>query len=334
MPRNASRSRIAAALTAARTVHLSTHLDPDADGIGSMLALRLALRCSGKRVLCFAPSPVSSLHDFLPGYDAIELLDERDRASRMVPADVQVALDCGDLERVGAPVALRRRTLINIDHHATNDRFGDLDLVDGRAACTAILLDGVLRALGTELDPAMATCLYAAVVFDTGRFLHENTDARVLRFAARLVAVGADLALVNRRLCASRSEHDLAIEALGLRYLRRDRRDPRIAGIALPAAAIAEVGEPEDWGDLVEIPRSIAGVEMAYLLRERRGGVGPEVKVSLRSNRPYQVGPVAAELGGGGHDLAAGATVAGGLAGVERRLLTLLRRRCEVEATV
>lgn len=314
--------RIAEALDAARSVAVGAHLDPDGDALGSALALAIALRRMGKRVRVAMPSPVARLYAFLPGAGRIAVLDDERRVRRAPPVDVLVALDCGDRERFGALAAWRRGTLVNIDHHRSNERFGDLNVVRPEAACTAILVDRLLGRLGAALDRDIATCLYTGVVYDTGRFMHPNTTGAVLRFAARLIDAGIDAGDVNRRLTYTLTPADLRARRIGLERLAVDRRDPRLAGIALGRADLRSAGAVSDWGDLVELPRSLAGVEIAYLLRERER----DVRCSLRSNPPYAVGAVAAELGGGGHAQAAGCTIPGNLAHAKRVLLPLLRR--------
>jgi phosphoesterase RecJ-like protein len=318
---------ICQAIAAAATIDLTTHINPDADGIASMLALAAALRTGDRRVRCWSPSPVPARYAFLPGASAIAVAADADRIHRLPPCDLLIACDCADAGRLGALAARRRGRLVNLDHHSSNDRFGDLNLVDPRSACTAMIVERLLRALGRPLTPVTATLLYAGLVYDTGRFQHANTDAAAFRCAARLAAAGVEVAWVNRQLSGSLDEHDLALQAAGLARLVRDRTEPRLAGIALSAADIAAAGgPPEDWGDLVELPRSLRGVALAYLLREGRGPDGrPVVRCSLRSDPPVAVGPVAAQFGGGGHVQAAGCTIMADLATARRRLLPLLR---------
>ena len=195
-------------------------------------------------------------------------------------------------------------------------------MVDLKAASTTVVVDKVLRKLGATIDAQVAECLYTGLVFDTGRFMHSNTTAAVMRIAARWLATGLDAAAVNRRLEYCQTEADLAWQALAIQRLVRDDVDPRIAGVAFSAADLATTDAPEDWSALVEIPRRLAGVEVAYLLREHADGA---VRASLRSNPPYAIGPVAVANGGGGHDQAAGCSFTGGLDASMAALLPALR---------
>lgn len=316
----------AAALRAACTITVTTHINPDGDGIGAGLALLIALERLGKQVRFRCPSAVASLYGFLPRFIAINTLEDPAAAAAEPTCDVLISCDAGDKERLGAVWAAPRARLINLDHHATNTRFGDCNLVDEAAESSGVVVARLLRELGVALDVQIATCLYTTIVFDTGRFMHGNTTAHTFRFAAELLEAGIDAAEINRRLTYTRTRQDLAIQRLALEHLVVDEAEPRLAGIALDAAAIASVGEPEDWGDLVEIPRSLLGNQVAFVLRERRGKDGtPACKVSLRSNPPVAVGEVALAYGGGGHRQAAGCTIPGAAPAVLADLLPRLR---------
>lgn len=313
------------AVADARDIVLTTHINGDADGIGTSLALAIALERLGKRVRFIAPSRLASIYAFLPRFGIGRVVDNDAAADAEPPCDLLLSSDCGDLKRLGACARIRRAKLLNLDHHATNDRFGDLNLVDEVATCSGLVAAKLLDRLDVDLDQELATCLYATLVFDTGRFMHSNTDAEAFRFAARLAGCGVDVSAVNRALTYTRSAHDLAIIRLGIERLQVDGQEPRLAGIAITRQDIAAVGEPEDWGDLVDVPRSLAGNQIAYLFRESKDGTA--TRMSLRSNPPFQVSPVAQAFGGGGHLQASGATFPGSLADCLREVVPRLRRQ-------
>jgi phosphoesterase RecJ-like protein len=316
----------AALIAGARTVAITTHINPDGDGIGAGLALALALEAQGRQVAFWCPSPVASLYAFLPRFPLIVPVTDAAAAAALPAADLAISCDAGDKERLGAVWGLRRGALINLDHHASNTRFGDCNLVDEVAESSGVVVARLLAAMGCALTPAIAECLYTTIVFDTGRFMHSNTTAHTFRFAATLLEQGIDAAAINRRLTYTRTPKDLELQRIALANLAVDAAEPRLAGITLDRAAIAQVGEPEDWGDLVELPRSLQGNQVAYLVRERRERDGKTVcKASLRSNPPLAVGPVAQHFGGGGHLQAAGCTIPGTLAEVMPGLLERLR---------
>ena len=315
----------AKAIAAADTVAITTHLNPDGDGIGTGLALLRGLEALGKRVRFWCPSRIASLYAFLPGFERIEVIADEPAARALPAVDVLISCDCGDRKRLGAVMAAARGTLINLDHHATNDRFGDITLVDEVAESSGVVAHTLLTELAAPIDKPIAECLYTTIVYDTGRFMHSNTTAHTFRWTADLLEHGIDAAEINRRLTYTRTPHDLKVIGFAIDRLRIDEPDNRLAGIVLSAADIAAVGEPEDWGDLVDVPRSLVGNRIGYLLREAKDG--KSVRVSLRSNPPWRVSPVAEAFGGGGHHQAAGCTFPGDLAAALREIVPRLRRQ-------
>lgn len=318
----------AKAIAQAKTITITTHLNPDGDGIGSGLALLHAFEAMGKKCRFLCPSKVASLYAFLPGFERIEPITEDAKAKALPKVDVVISCDCGDRKRLGSVIAAPRGTLINLDHHATNDRFGDINLVDVAGESSGVVVSKLLKKLGVKLDQILAECLYTTIVYDTGRFMHSNTTAHTFRWTAALLQAGIDAATINRKLTYTKSLHDLKISALGIDRLTVDAQDQRLAGIALSAADISAIGEPEDWGDLVDVPRSLAGNCIAYLMRESKDK--KSVRCSLRSNPPFVVSVVAEAFGGGGHLQAAGCTFEGDLKAAVQEIVPRLRRQLRV----
>lgn len=315
----------AKAIANAGSIIITTHINPDGDGVGAGLALMHALKGMGKQVRFCCPSKVVSMYAFLPGFERITVVEDEATAAKTKRADLIISCDAGDLERLGDVAKVKRTTLINLDHHVTNTRFGDINVVDVDAESTGVVVEKLLRRMKVPLDRKLGECLYTTIVFDTGRFMHSNTTAHTFRWTAKLLDTGIDAAAINRALAYTKKPHDLLIQKMGIENLLVDAQEPRLAGIVLSAAAIAAVGEPEDWGDMVEIPRSLAGNQVAYLLRE--GKDRKTVRCSMRSNPPFEVGPVAQALGGGGHRQAAGCTFIGDLAAAQREILPKLRQQ-------
>ncbi len=321
-----SYSQAAELLRNAQDVVITTHLNPDGDGIGAGLALLIALERQGKKVRFLCPSKVATIYAFLPEFGRIQSINDPLVAAQQPRADVIISCDAGDIQRIGAVWQVPRGTFINLDHHVTNANFGDLNIVDVAAESSGVAVSRLLRELSAPIDRVIAECLYTTIVFDTGRFMHSNTTAHTFRWTADLLDTGIDAAEINRKLTYTRTVKDLAIQRLALEHLRVDEVEPRLAGIVLTAAEIAAVGEPDDWGDLVEVPRSLLGNQVAYLLREKRQADGTTVvRASMRSNPPFAIGDVALAFGGGGHAQAAGATIPGTLAEVVPDLVRRLR---------
>lgn len=309
-------ARIAATLATARDVAVATHIIPDGDCLGSMLALTLALRDRGARVVAINADPVPEMFQYLPGQETI-----------IPPAMVThvppllVMVDCTDLERAGTGFSSwqnRVEEIINIDHHVSNTRFGHLNLVDGQAAATAELIYAILEAIPATFTPEVATCLYTGLATDTGSFQYESCTAKTLRLAANLIERGARLPLIREYLWERKPLNSIRLLAATLPTLTL-AYGGRVAWMTVTRAALeATDSGPEHAEGLVNYPRSIAGVEVGLLFRELPEG---KVKVSLRSKKIVDVNKVAGLFGGGGHRRAAGCTIAGNLETVVTRVI-------------
>jgi bifunctional oligoribonuclease and PAP phosphatase NrnA len=298
------------------SVLLLGHVHPDGDVLGTLLALGLSLEARGWSVLAGGPHAAPDMLSFLPGVDRYRRLERIEGRF-----DVAVMTDCPNPARAEGLFAEARAaaaSLVNIDHHPDNRRYGDVDWVEPSAAATGELVYDLLVALGAPLTRDVATNLFAAIHTDTGSFRYSNVTPRTFEIAARLVAAGADPAFVSGALYERRAPD--ALRRLGEVLGRIEvSADGRIGWLALPAGTVPDSFVEAE--DLVNYPRSIASVRVACLLRERDG----QVKVSLRGKGEVDVRKVAARFGGGGHPNAAGATVPGTLAAVTGLVLDAAR---------
>lgn len=302
-------------LRAGRRFLLVLHVRPDGDSIGSTLALASALRRLGKEAVVVAADPIPAGLAFLEGAE-----DCRTAAQVDGEFDAAIFLDCAGLDRIGAALeAVKRcRTILNVDHHGSNPRFGDVNVIDPEAAAVGEMTAEVIRALGVGLDAGMATALYTAMATDTGSFRYESTRPRTYRLAAELCERGARPAEVAAHVWDNRPLSALRLLGLTLGRLRIELGGAYAwAEVDAEMLALAGADEEEIEG-LVNYPRSVRGVEVAALLSATRPG---EVRVSLRSNRRVDVARLAARFGGGGHARAAGCTLEGDLASAREMLL-------------
>ena len=319
-------AQVVAALQAGRRFALFLHLSPDGDSIGSTLALGLALERLGKRTVWISADPPGEAYRFLPGSERFRLWNEVEEDWSQY--DAAVLLDCADLERVGPARAAIDRIgrVINVDHHPSNRRYGDINLIDPQAAAVGEITARLIDALGVELDAAMAYGLYTAILTDTGSFQYENTRAGTLRLAARLVEAGVRPARVAQAVFESRPQRVLRLlrEALGTLEVGAGGR---LAWMTVSRAMMDRVGAQRgDTEGFVNYPRSIAGVEVALLFVEEPDG---RVRVSWRSNREVDVSRLAAAFGGGGHARAAGSTLPGPLERARVQVLQFVARHLE-----
>lgn len=320
MGNDATLAQAAAQLGESERVLITTHVSPDGDGIGSGLGLALGLEGLGKQAVIQLADPVPEFLRFLPGLDRI-----RHGEANQETWDALVTLDCGDWRRLGdAPGDTTLfGCVINLDHHRSNERFGDLNVVDTEASATGLMAFHLLRELGAPIgsDPALA--LYTAIATDTGFFCYSNTDVATFEGATELVRAGAYPYAVHHALNESHPPSRLRMmhEALGLLEFAGDGR---IGMIALDSAAFDRAeATPEDAEGLVELPRSVAMVEVAVLLRPTPEGTA--FKASLRSKWKADVARIAGQFGGGGHARAAGCTLEGALEPARDRLVAAIQ---------
>ena len=286
------------------TVVLSGHVQPDADALGSALALAEGLRRRGARVLTTFPDPFTlppSLQ-WLPG--AAGLVPSAD-----VPSfpDVFIGLDVASPARLGELSGLLDSAGVSVvvDHHVSNPGFGDYCLVDPGAPATVTLVADLLDGLGVTLDQHLATCLYAGLAADTGSFRFGNTRPDTHELASRLLATGIDHSEISRRLfdTAPFGWLSLLSQVTGRAVLEAEVGDGLVWTWSSTAEA-AEHGLPgEQLEALVDVVRSTQEADVACVLKGQDDG---SWSVSLRSRGATDVARVAMALGGGGHTLAAG----------------------------
>ena len=298
-------SVLAEAAAARATVVLSGHVQPDADALGSTLALAEGLRRRGARVLTTFPDPFTlpASLAWLPGADGLV-------PSSSVPAspDVFVSLDSASPGRLGELAHLLDDAGVSVvvDHHASNPGFGKVRLIDGGAPATVTLVADLLDELGVAVDRWLATCLYAGLSADTGSFRFGNTRPDTHELAARLLATGIDHSEISRRLfdTAPFGWLGLLSAVTGRAVLEPDVGDGGLVWTWSSTAEAAEYGLPgEQLEALVDVVRSTQEADVAAVLKGQDDG---SWSVSLRSRGGTDLARVAVALGGGGHTLAAG----------------------------
>jgi phosphoesterase RecJ-like protein len=288
---------------------LTTHVRPDADGLGSMLALGEALEALGKQVRRVVPGSMPPKYTFLDPNKTIE--SYAGPADRYRDCDALVVLDTGTWNQLADFAAAVRESPAEkavIDHHRTQDDLGGRAFVDVSAEATGRLAHEAISALGVPLTPRMANNLFAAIATDTGWFRHPNATPATFALCGQLVAAGAELTPLHEELYERNSLGRIKLKA---RVLDRVTlaAGGRVASSWVKFSDYAETGAiPPDTEDLIN-EYNMPGVEARLFFAEQREG---SVKVSFRSRR-VDVSKVAEQFGGGGHKLASGATVPGPL---------------------
>ncbi|MET0421128.1 MAG: bifunctional oligoribonuclease/PAP phosphatase NrnA [Acidimicrobiia bacterium] len=292
-----------AAIDGASTVALACHINPDGDALGSMLGLLHVLRADGRKVVASFPSPfqVAPHYRELPGLDLLTK-----PADFPAAPEVMVTFDCGSFARLGELEANARAagTLIVLDHHVSNTRYGTINVIDPDAAASGVLVRRLIDQLGLPLTDHAAVALYAALVCDTGRFQYDTTTPRVFDLARELVEYDVPVSRLSRQLF---EEHRFAYlkllsEALANAELDLERRFVWTA-VTQDLLERHDVTVEEVEG-LIDILRRTREAEVTCVIKEEPVGHG--VRVSLRSLGDADVRAIAESQGGGGHRFAAG----------------------------
>ncbi|MES2219696.1 MAG: bifunctional oligoribonuclease/PAP phosphatase NrnA [Acidobacteriota bacterium] len=326
LSREASKGSIAEVLLAIRQRQrflLTSHARPDGDAVGSLLALWMALSAMGKQAEMQLFDPVPVIYGTLPAADQI-----RQFAGPMVgfEPDAVIFLECDSVERSRLE-GLRDRFLINIDHHTSGTPFASVNWIDTRASAVAEMVYRLAVAAKVKVTPAMATCLYTALLSDTGSFCYEGTDASTFALAKDLVDMGATPARIAEDLYFSNPLSKMRLLGTALTNLQRDGS---VAWLWVAYDDMVRLGaSDEDALGIVNYAIGISGVEVAFFLREM---ADHRIRVSLRSKSTVRVTPVAEQFGGGGHENASGCNLDGPLEAATKRILDAVNQHLRLHA--
>ena len=312
--------RIIAAIGEHQTFCVVGHVRPDGDCVGSQLGLTLALRSEGKKVVCWNEDTIPQKYEFMDPDHVIQ------KPKAGCEFDCVISTDAASFERlgkVGAAVA-QRKLFINIDHHESNTRFGDLNWVSAREPSTGELIFRLLKIAKWPITKPIADCLFTAVSTDTGSFQYPSTTPGSYHVAGELVRRGANLA----RICNEVYQSYPLSRARLLRHVYdhfRLTHENQIAYFWLKKADFARTGaDCSDAEGLIDHIRAIAPVVVACVFEELEPGL---TRISLRSkSSEVNVNEIAAQFGGGGHPAAAGARIAGSPLSAQRRVIAAVKR--------
>jgi phosphoesterase RecJ-like protein len=316
-------------------VLLASHVNPDGDAIGALLAMGIALEQMGCEVVRFNESPIPAVYRFLPSVDTI-----RKRLPQPDRFDTAVILDCGDLSRVGSIAAdvAAIPVIINIDHHTTNTRFGHHQLVDVDACATSAIVYRLIRAMELAMDTAIATAIYTGILTDTGSFRFSNTNREAFSICEAMVALGVNPSTVAQYVYGTYSLGRIKLLNLALDSIEISNNG-YLSIMTVTREMLADTGtQPEDADGLINYARRIRDVKVAALIHEMK--VDPPLSdgrkrfhVSLRSDGSVDVARIATGFGGGGHAGAAGFSMDSRLTELKRTIYGLsdgFDERCQL----
>lgn len=295
-----SKMTIVEKIKTSENIAVMAHINEDGDALGSVFALCRVLKNMGKNAVCFLNDVPEKRLMFLKGEYEVY-------TGELIPYfDLCIALDSGDKTRLGNREIIfeNASSTICIDHHATNTGYADINIIEPDASSTAEVLFGIIKECGFLIDDYTAECLYTAIASDSGCFKYSNTSPKTMRIAAELLEYDFDHAEVLRLLFDTESLENIRLKGYVMNNIE-SFEDGKIQLIMTDEETLSRFCvEENNVADLVNIPRSVEGCEIAVELKKRKG----KIRLSLRSNR-LDVSEIAKYFGGGGHKLAAGAEV-------------------------
>ncbi|KYO65764.1 DHH family phosphoesterase [Thermovenabulum gondwanense] len=298
---------------------ITSHLTPDGDAIGSLLGLTLALDNLGKEVFPILNDSVPKRYLFLP--HAKSIVNENALSGKK---DVIICLDSADSERLGFKNPLKNYAdiIINIDHHKSHVLFGDLNYVDPSASSVGEMVYNLVKEINVKINYDIALCLYTAIITDTGSVKHSNTTPSALRALADFVELGVKPDRVSWEVFEKNSLNSILLIKDTLNTLKISD-DGKIAWLTITREMLEKTNTlEEDTEGLIDYARSIEGVEIALLFKEREDN---KIKISLRSNGWIDVSEIAKKMNGGGHAKAAGCMLDGNMKDVEKKVLSIIK---------
>jgi bifunctional oligoribonuclease and PAP phosphatase NrnA len=320
---NASFEQIGEVLRNHQSFVLISHVRPDGDAIGSQLALGYALMAAVKSVRLINEDGLPDNLAFMAGSAKIEL-----PPTEPLVVEVAIALDTATKPRLGEKAlhaASQAQIWLNIDHHVSNPKYGDLNLIDSKSPATGQILYQLIIALGLPLPAETRDAIYVAVSTDTGSFQYPSTTAATYELAADLIRRGLDVGTINSQIYDNYPFRRLELMRALLNTLEISD-DGLVANWTMRDQLRIDLGlRPEDSEGLIDLIRTIRGVQLAVFFEELPDG---KIRISMRSkDHRLDVCQIATEFGGGGHALAAGIRMAGPLEDAKSQVLAAIDRR-------
>lgn len=313
----------AAAVRKNKSFLITSHTTPEGDALGSELAFYRLVKKIGKAAVVLNEEACPGEYKFLPGAEKII------RYKQNLPAigfDCLVTLDCSDLKRTGEVyrVNVPPRPVMNIDHHISNQRFGDINWVEPFSSSTAEMIYKLYRELKVPLDKDSAINLYAGILTDTGSFRYANTSSLTHKIASELLKFGIDVPQIYRSVYEDIPFEDMKLLTRVLLGMKR-RAQGRIIWFQIKRNLLKRRNLSFDLSEnILSFGRAVEGAEVAVLFKEN-SGVKNEVRVNFRSQGNVDVNKIAAYFGGGGHKSASGATISGRIEQVRERVLAKIK---------
>lgn len=303
------------------SIAITFHTSPDGDSLGSALGLLQVIRRLNKKAYILSKEPIPETFKYLPCSEEITGDIERPTEG----TECVIVLDCGNVERINGELDLENRKyiLINIDHHLSNDMYGDLNFVDTNAPAVAQVIYQLIEKLEVKVDKDIATCLYTSLITDTGSFRYPGTTSVTHMIAGELINTGINFSSIHRKIFENKKIERLKLYGKALQEMYLENEKLCVMKITKNMLKELNMEDAKDTSDIISQGMQIGSVEVTVLFKEVEEGV----KISLRSKEYVDVRKIAENFGGGGHIRASGAFVKGeALDRVEKKLIETIKK--------
>ncbi|MFH1398156.1 MAG: bifunctional oligoribonuclease/PAP phosphatase NrnA [Candidatus Omnitrophota bacterium] len=303
---------------------ITSHTNLEGDALGSELAFYKLLRAKGKKAVIVNEDSLPYGYDFLPGNKVIRKLSHN---LKNIKFDVFVVLDCSDLKRPGEVYKLNtaNKPVLNIDHHISNSKFGDINWVDPKSSCCCEMIYRIYKELEVAIDKDSALCIYVGLATDTGHFRYTNTTSATHEIVSDLLKYKVDVSRIYRHLYGDVPFSDMQLVSEVLKSMSRES-DGRLIYFEMTKAMLKEHKKIViDLGDyILSFGRAIKEAEVVVLFKENLSKDN-QIRVNFRSHGKVNVNEIAKAFGGGGHFTASGCTIKGSLDSVKNRVLNKIK---------
>jgi bifunctional oligoribonuclease and PAP phosphatase NrnA len=302
------------------SIAITFHSSPDGDSLGSATALLQGLRALNKHCYILSQESIPEVFKYLTCSE--EITGEKYEVEK--DTDLVIVLDCGDFKRINAEIGKenRRYTLINIDHHLSNELYGDYNFVDTNASAVGEIIYQMLQLLGVKLNKDIATSLYTSLLTDTGSFRHSNTTSVTHNIAGDIINTGVDFSEIHRTIFDNKRFNKVKFYGKVIDSMTLELNGNAVF-MYITKNMVEDLGlESSDTSDVITYGTMIQGAEVVALIKESDEGV----KVSLRSKNKIDVRHIAEQFNGGGHIRAAGFAFNGNIATIKKRLMEILEK--------
>lgn len=301
---------------------ITSHLNLDGDGVGSELALYFILKKLNKKPIILNQDKLPKIYGFLPGSDKIHYLNNN--RINLKNIDVGIVLDCSNVKRIGKTYEIFKdiKTIINIDHHKSNENFGGLNYVNSSVSSVGEIIYELIRSINIDLlDEDISTCLFAAIITDTGSFRYSNVSEKTFKIASDLTSKGIKPHLIANNIYNRKTYSGLKLLGEALLTLEMDDSN-YVSWLTITRKMLNDVkANDEEIEGIIDVATTLDNTEISILFRETKDN---KIKISFRSKGNFDVNKFAGKFNGGGHPNAAGCLCSGKLDEIKEKILSKL----------